>query len=123
MRQSHTVANKLPSIFTAVFFFFLTLSLMLGENKAKADDREDAKALVGTWQCTASPFGLDNGKYTYFGGDGSFSNGNAGKKTWTVKNGKIVISELFSKDASSDFTLSPDGDTLKWSTETFKRKK
>ncbi|VTS07948.1 hypothetical protein [Tuwongella immobilis] len=83
-----------------------------------ADDREDAKVLVGKW------------KYQGFLGDdyelkadGTYTiNGLGGKGTdWTVKRGKLIFTPIFGKVSEYEFSLSPDGDTLKFNGNTYKR--
>jgi len=79
---------------------------------ARAGDREDAKALVGKWkeQTFILPSEFE------FKGDGSL-----GLCSWTVKQGKLVITCPFIGVKEYDYTLSPDENTLKYDGKTYKR--
>lgn len=107
---------------TAVFV--MAVFLTLGESKAKAGDREDAKALVGRWECTASLLGLQTGTKFEFKGDGTYyMNGVSLGTKWEVKGGMIVLHHL-TGDTKDSFKLSPDENTLDWAgVRTLKRQK
>jgi len=99
---------------TAAPVLALTVFLAWG-GSAVAGDREDARALVGSWEYQGflgSDFELKaDGTYLRSGLTGE----------WEVKDGKLVI-KTFLGTTKSDFTLTPDNNTLKWGGETYKRK-
>ncbi len=91
----------------------VTAFLSLG-GTACAGDREDAKALVGKWkeQTFVLPDDFE------FKADGT---SRGGFIPWTVKKGKLVITNIAGKDTEYDYTLSPDEKTLKFDGRTYKR--
>jgi hypothetical protein len=101
----------------ALCFTFLTAFLAAGAGAARADDRADARALVGKWKYQGflgDDFELkaDGTRLTY------------GVKTgWAVKNGKFIITNLLGMDNAYEFTLSPDNNTLRLNGETYKRQR
>lgn len=82
---------------------------------AKAGDREDAKALVGKWK--EHTFFLPD--EFEFKADGT---SRAGFIPWTVRGGKLVITNIEGKDTEYTYTLSPDGQTLRYDGKTYKRR-
>ena len=114
MRQSFTVvSSKLSQVITTVFVVVVVLTL--SGSQAKAGDREDAKALVGKWK-TQDFLGFDiefkaNGTCTY----------SLGSAEWSVKRGKLIFKRKLITN-EYDFTITPDGKTLKYSGRTWKRK-
>jgi hypothetical protein len=106
------VVGKLSHLALAALAVVALLSL---NGIAKADDREDAKALVGKW-ATQDFLGFD----IEFKDDGtcSFSLGSA---EWSVKKGKLIIQRPGITN-EYDFTITPDNKTLKYDGRTWKRK-
>ncbi|MBC7784876.1 MAG: hypothetical protein H7144_13645 [Burkholderiales bacterium] len=91
------------------------LTTLLIVTNATADDRSDARDLVGSW----SYVGILGDDFEFRADGTRVCNGV--KTDWTVKNGKIVITTIIGSSEYA-FTLSPDNNKLSYNGNTYKRK-